>query len=211
MSIRGAPKGTLASSLLRKEAEAFVLAAPQDMRDWYLARLMRRVEKSETCWHWQGAKDLAGYGVTSIKMPNGRHILVKTHRLSYLLHEQDRILTGRFVCHRCDTPACLRPDHLFVGTPRDNWLDMQAKNRGVSIEAMREGWKRKRALGLLPVPARNFGNDPELLRKAIANSRAWFLQRRLEKKLPCPNDEAKSNHPAIAAPAQARQEACHGR
>lgn len=50
------------------------------------------------------------------------------HRLSYKIHVGN-IPDGMFVLHRCDTPQCVRPDHLFLGTNRDNVLDMKQKGR----------------------------------------------------------------------------------
>lgn len=78
---------------------------------------------SNGCWIWQGAKNIRGYGVV------GYHgILYIAHRLSYKL-KVGPIPEGLLVCHKCDVPPCINPDHLFIGTYKDNSIDMVKKGR----------------------------------------------------------------------------------
>ena len=86
-----------------------------------------RVEKTCACWLWRGRIQHNGYGTFGVKTPAGfRPILV--HRISYfLLH--GRLTQDLCVCHSCDVKLCVRPDHLFEGTYRDNMRDASQKGR----------------------------------------------------------------------------------
>jgi hypothetical protein len=75
------------------------------------------------CWLWIGQTLCKGYGQFSIA---GKQLYC--HRISWMLKHGD-IPDGLFVCHDCDTPLCLRDDHLFLGTQKENMLDMTSKGR----------------------------------------------------------------------------------
>lgn len=81
------------------------------------------VDRTDNCWLWNGQKDKDGYGRFKINRK-----VVRAHRFSYT-REFGEIPEGLFVCHCCDTPNCVRPDHLFLGTAKDNNLDKIKKGR----------------------------------------------------------------------------------
>lgn len=101
------------------------------MHPEYTTSLIRRfwshVSKSDTCWHWTAARNQGGYGRLQL---TGSPRKVLAHRLSYELH-YGSIPEGTHVhvLHRCDNPACVRPDHLYLGTDADNVHDMMGKGR----------------------------------------------------------------------------------
>lgn len=78
------------------------------------------------CWLWSGAWNATGYG----KVADGRRSNVLAHRRAYEACIGP-IPKGLHVLHRCDTPCCVNPAHLRLGTHEDNMADMRAKGRAV--------------------------------------------------------------------------------
>lgn len=101
-------------------------------------RFFQYVHKTETCWLWTGPT-VKGYGRLKISGEESRDI--KAHRLSWELH-RGKIPAGMLVCHTCDVPLCVRPEHLFLGTPADNFHDCLCKSRFHPASG-EEHWNRK--------------------------------------------------------------------
>jgi hypothetical protein len=96
-----------------------------------------RVKKTQSCWEWQGAKNGTGYGS------------VGWHGKTYSAHRVAAYLAGMLtdmkapnatdranthVLHKCDNRKCCNPDHLFLGSYRDNMLDAYKKNRKSQLQ-----------------------------------------------------------------------------
>lgn len=75
------------------------------------------------CWVWTGATTNRGYGSINL-----RRVMVGSHRFAFIV-KNGSIPDGSQVLHRCDNPACVNPDHLFLGSRSDNMKDMCSKDR----------------------------------------------------------------------------------
>lgn len=84
------------------------------------------VEKTDGCWLWKGGKDDAGYGRFCINRGN-----TGAHRYSYAL-TKGPIPHNRIVCHTCNNPPCVNPNHLYAGTPKSNGEDMAKHKRNAT-------------------------------------------------------------------------------
>jgi hypothetical protein len=85
---------------------------------------LSKIHKTETCWIWNSCYDNRGYGRVSI-----RNQYYRASRVSFHIHNGS-LGDGLEVCHSCDNPPCVNPDHLFLGTRTDNERDKWAKGRG---------------------------------------------------------------------------------
>lgn len=79
------------------------------------------------CWEWKRCLISVGYGAFTITR-NKKQILIYSHRMVWELTNSE-IPKGLWVLHKCDNPKCCNPKHLFLGTARDNTLDMIQKGR----------------------------------------------------------------------------------
>ncbi len=112
-----------------------------DLRHDFIATKMAQHVISDTgCWEYTGYLKENGYGTMKIYVrdfyPKKRTFLI--HRVSYAYFNGED--PGElFVCHKCDNPSCINPDHLFLGTPLDNTRDMWNKGRAADQGGMNNG------------------------------------------------------------------------
>lgn len=84
-------------------------------------------EPNSGCWLWLGATAKGGYG--KLKLNKSRKVAAAPRVSMYLFRDFD-LSDPRDICHVCDVPLCVNPDHLFVGTRSENLRDMIKKRRG---------------------------------------------------------------------------------
>ena len=111
-----------------------------------------KFDRRTGCWNWVGTLWANGYARTGIKGCKGR-----AYRLAY--QEFVGVISkGNIICHRCDNPKCVNPNHLFQGSNQDNMTDMVNKNRSL------KGEKHHKAKLTLPqvLEIRSRENEPRV-------------------------------------------------
>jgi hypothetical protein len=146
-----------------------------------MKRFWDKVNKTQTCWLWTAAKDETGRGYFNVNQKAKR-----VHRLSYEMHKGP-IPNGLLVCHTCDVPSCVNPDHLFLGTNAENMRDMGNKKRSkfhkVKFMGTKHGMSKLTDEDVLEIRSRyRFGNGHKLAKEfgistsvisAIVNNKIW--------------------------------------
>lgn len=105
------PCETCGSLCKKKSAKAFCSE---------ICRFMSHLEKTDSCWFWKGKISKSGYGVFNSKDA--------AHRTAYRLFNGEIPLTMN-VCHSCDVKSCVNPEHLWIGSTKENMQDMVIKDR----------------------------------------------------------------------------------
>lgn len=98
---------------------------PRPLLERFMAKVCK-AKRDGDCWLWLGKGRQAGYGV--LGAGPGIRKNIKAHRASFMLFKGP-IPEGMMVRHTCDTPLCVNPAHLLLGTQADNMRDAAERNR----------------------------------------------------------------------------------
>lgn len=103
-----------------------IIKTKEQLKKSLETRFFSRIKKTSSCWLWVGHKTKrGGYGTIYC---GSEKKLIRAHRYSYE-YFKGPITKNLFVCHKCDTPSCVNPSHLFLGDNTDNMRDASKKGR----------------------------------------------------------------------------------
>lgn len=145
-------------------AEAYPLSKRSTFRFW------SKVQKGSVneCWPWSAGFFPNGYGAFS-----ARRRTYKAHRIAYTLYNGP-IDDGKFVCHRCDNPACCNPNHLWLGSCAENVADRDRKNRQAHGERSPRAKLSAHQIAMIALdtrPQREVAEDYGVCKSTIGNIR----------------------------------------
>lgn len=104
------------------------------MREDLFWQKVSKAPHPKGCWEWAASRDESGYGRFGI----GGCRWDRAHRVSWKFHF-GAITKGKFVLHTCDNPKCVRPDHLYLGSKKNNAQDRETRGRGNHATGVRHG------------------------------------------------------------------------
>lgn len=159
----------LARPASRKDGEMIGFMVVTNL-DLLKATLFNRSRLAENgCWEWVGGKGAGGYGCFSV---NGKN--QKAHRVSYEAYK-GKIPKGMVVRHSCDNPACINPDHLNIGTQRDNVADRELRKRR-DVKGERVGTSKLTESEVLEIKASDESSSVLAERYGVYKTNIWAIR-----------------------------------
>jgi hypothetical protein len=148
----------------------------------FAKRFWSRVDKAgakNSCWLWKGQKIISGYGAFGRLAPYNNFKTVLAHRLAWQLTNGE-IPVGLFVLHKCDQKLCCNPEHLFLGTHKDNMRDMCQKGRHGDTQGSKSGMAKlyEADVRVIRKLARNFELNHIALAHGVAATTICMLVNR---------------------------------
>lgn len=137
-----------------------------------IERFWAKVEVRESgCWEWGGKRHRQGYG----EIVGTNHQACLAHRISWELNVGP-IPDGMVVCHHCDNPPCVRPEHLFLGTQADNVRDMITKGRNTPVRGESQPRAKLSAFDVREIRAAwNAGESQSSIAKRFGLRSVWRI------------------------------------
>lgn len=139
-------------------------------------RFWNRIDKTDNCWKWNGCKNHCGYGTIRVMTKT-----VLAPRLSWVIHFGE-IPIGLHVLHKCDNPECTRPDHLWLGTMKDNCIDRSKKGRSGDRIGEKHGRAKLNDSKVREIRLRNKNNESitSLAKEfGVSDAAVWFVVNRM--------------------------------
>jgi hypothetical protein len=117
----------------------FTLRPRHGSKEAPIQRFWRQVEITDGCWIWKGYRNPLGYG--RMRVHGLGKAMILAHHISYEIHHGP-VPDGGWVLHHCDNPPCVRPDHIYLGTPKQNSQDAVSRGRWADLRGENNNFAR---------------------------------------------------------------------
>jgi hypothetical protein len=129
----------------------FTLRPRHGSKEAPIQRFWRQVEITDGCWIWTGYRNASGYG--RMRIHGIGRAMIFAHHISYEIHHGP-VPDGGWVLHHCDNPPCIRPDHIYLGTPKQNSQDAVTRGRRPDVRGENNGFSKLTEAGVREIRRR---------------------------------------------------------